>query len=180
LESAFSFPWIREAVPTRRFCPFCGEPNRKLKGALHRKCPVCGLHDWRNPAPAVGCAILRPSADGKGREVLLSRRARAPKQGQWDLVGGFMDPGEAPEDAMRREVKEETGCRLVAVEQHHAEPGEYDGEPTLNFLFTGRIDGAPKASDDSAELRWWPLGRVPPIAWPHEAAFVRRLAAGRP
>jgi ADP-ribose pyrophosphatase YjhB (NUDIX family) len=166
-------------VPSRRFCPFCGEPNRKLKGARHRKCPACGLHDWRNPAPAVGIAILRPAPGGKGREVLLSRRARPPKKGEWDLVGGFMDPGETPEQAIRREVLEETGCRLTGLRSHEVDVGEYDREPTLNFLFTGRVAGEPEAGDDSAELRWWPLAGVPPIAWPHEAAFLRRLAAGR-
>ena len=159
-------------MPTRRFCPFCGQPNRKVAGARHRKCPACGLHDWRNPGPAVGCALLR---DG---HVLLSRRARAPKKGQWDLVGGFVDPGETPEQAIRREVEEETGRRPRALRMHGAAAGEYDREPTLNFLFTGRIDGEPRAGDDSAELRWWPLDQVPAIAWPHEAQFVQRLAKG--
>ena len=164
-------------MPARRFCPFCGKPNRKLVGARHRRCPACGLHDWRNPGPAVGCAILRPAPEGKGLEVLLSLRARPPKKGQWDLVGGFVDPGETPEEAVRREVEQETGCRLAALRAHHAAAGEYDHEPTLNFLFSARLPkGAePRASDDSAELRWWPLGRVPPIAWPHEAEFVRSL-----
>lgn len=163
-------------MPRRRFCPFCGEPNRKVAGARHRKCPACGLHDWRNPGPAVGCALLSPSPEGKGLRILLSRRARPPKKGRWDLVGGFVDAGETPEDAVRREVAEETGCKVRGLRAHGAAAGEYDREPTLNFLFTGRIDGEPEASDDSAELRWWPLDRVPPIAWPHEAEFVRRLA----
>ena len=167
-------------MPARRFCPFCGKPNRKLRDATHRRCPACGLHDWRNPAPAVGCAILRRSlAAGRSEpelEVLLSRRAAPPKKGQWDLVGGFIDARETPEQAVRREVEEETGCRLVDVRPHDAATGEYDGEATLNFLFTGRIQGEPEASDDSAELRWWPLDKVPAIAWAHEAAFVDGLA----
>ncbi|HUR24724.1 MAG TPA: NUDIX domain-containing protein [Candidatus Thermoplasmatota archaeon] len=163
-------------MPVRKFCPFCGEPNRKLRDAPHRKCGACGLHDWRNPAPAVGCALLRASPRGRGRDVLLSRRASPPKKGQWDLVGGFVDAGETPDQAVRREVEEETGCRILGLEPHGAATGEYDSEATLNFLFTGRIEGEPVASDDSAELRWWPLGKVPAIAWPHEAAFVRRLS----
>lgn len=167
-------------MPVRRFCPFCGEPNRKVAGGRHRKCPACGLHDWRNPAPAVGCAILRDAPGGGGREILLSRRARPPKKGQWDLVGGFVDAGETPEDAARREVEEETGCRLVACKAAGVSTGEYDHEPTLNFLFSGAIAGEPRASDDSAELRWWPLAGVPPIAWPHEADFVAALARGPP
>jgi ADP-ribose pyrophosphatase YjhB (NUDIX family) len=177
LESAISFPRIGVRVPVRRFCPFCGEPNRKVAGARHRKCPACGLHDWRNPAPAVGCAILR-TRSGR-REVLLSRRAAPPKAGEWDLVGGFVDASETPEQAVRREVEEETGCRLLSVHAVETATGEYDREPTLNFLFTGRIAGEPRASDDSAELRWWPLDEVPAIAWPHEAAFVRTLVRRR-
>jgi ADP-ribose pyrophosphatase YjhB (NUDIX family) len=163
-------------VPARRFCPFCGKPNRKERQARHRRCPACGLHDWRNPAPAVGCAILRASGAGQGTEILLSRRAVPPKKGQWDLVGGFVEAGETPDEAVRREVKEETGCRLSKVEGRGTAAGAYDGEPTLNFLFTGRLAGEPKAGDDSAELRWWPLEGVPPIAWMHEAHLVRQLA----
>ena len=160
-------------MPSRRFCPFCGAPNRKVAGTRHRKCPACGRHDWRNPGPAVGCAILR------GGDILLSRRAHAPKKGQWDLVGGFIEAGETPEEAVRREAREETGCALRSVRPGGVAAGEYAGEPTLNFLFTGRIEGTPVASDDSAELKWWPLAKVPRVAWPHEAAFVRGLARRR-
>jgi 8-oxo-dGTP diphosphatase len=162
-------------MPARRFCPFCGQPNRKVVAGRHRKCPACGLHDWRNPAPAVGCAILRPGKAGP--EILLSRRAGPPKKGQWDLVGGFLDAGETPEEAVRREVEEETGCRLLDVVPHGTATGEYDREPTLNFLFTGKVRGEPRAHDDSAELRWWPMAAMPAIAWGHEAAFVRSLAS---
>lgn len=153
----------------RRFCPSCGKPTRKLPGLHHRRCPSCGATDWVNPAPAIGIAVLR---DG---QLLLSRRAHAPKQGEWDLVGGFLEADETPEQGARREVLEETGCRLQATEVHDVAPGEYGGRPTLNFLATGRITGQPKAADDSLELRWWPLDGLPPLAWPHEAAFVRRL-----
>lgn len=154
---------------TRRFCPFCGKPNRKLSGKLHRRCPACGATDWVNPAPAVGVAVLR------GNQVLLSRRAGPPKKGQWDLVGGFLEAAETPDAAAAREVLEETGCRLVDANVDGVAAGDYAGRPTLNFLAVGRIEGEPKAADDSLELRWFPLDRVPPLAWPHEADFVRRL-----
>lgn len=122
-----------------------------------------------NPAPAVGVAILR------GNMLLLSRRAGPPKAGQWDLVGGFLEAEETPDQAALREVFEETGCRLVEARVEGVAAGDYGGMPTLNFLAVGRIDGEPKARDDSLELRWFPLDRVPPIAWPHEADFVARL-----
>ncbi|MEK6975576.1 MAG: NUDIX domain-containing protein [Candidatus Thermoplasmatota archaeon] len=153
----------------RRFCPLCGKANRKVRGTPHRRCPHCGAMDWVNPAPAIGIALVRSG------QVLLSRRARAPKRGQWDLVGGFLEAGETPEEGARREVLEETGCKLSHVRFESVLPGDYAGRPTLNFLATGRITGEPKAADDSMELRWWPLDGVPRLAWPHEASFVKRL-----
>ena len=140
-----------------------------MSGKHHRRCPSCGETDWVNPAPAVGVAILRNNL------ILLSRRAHPPKRGEWDLVGGFLDAGETPDEAARREVLEETGCRLADVRMEGIAPGVYGGRPTLNFLAVGRIEGEPKAADDSLELRWFPLDRVPRIAWPHEAEFVARL-----
>lgn len=155
----------------RQFCPFCGKANAPVAGTRHRACSACGEHDYLNPAPAVCLAAVR---DGK---VLLSLRARAPKKGQWDLVGGFVDDGESVDEALHREVREETGCTLRDVVLHETAPGDYDGQPTLNFLHTATLVGEPQADDDSEELRWWPLDQVPPIAWPHEAQFVRNLAA---
>lgn len=153
----------------KRFCPFCGQANDPVAGQPHRHCPSCGETDYLNPAPAVCIAALR---DGK---ILLSLRAREPKKGQWDLVGGFVDGQETVEQAAHREVLEETGCTLRDLRLHATAPGDYAGQPTLNFLHTATLVGEPVANDDSAELKWWPLDNVPPIAWTHEAEFVRKL-----
>lgn len=124
---------------------------------------------WVNPAPAVGVAIVRDGA------VLLSRRAQPPKQGEWDLVGGFVEPGEDASAGARREVLEETGLAVRELDLVVTAPGSYAGRPTLNLLFTGRVDAdaVPRAADDSMELRWFTLAQLPQLAWPHEAAFVR-------
>lgn len=163
----------RTEVEPRKFCPFCGKPNRPMPGTKHRTCPECRENDYLNPAPAVSLAAIR---DGK---VLLSLRAGPPKKGEWDLVGGFVDAGETVEEALRREVLEETGCRLEDVRFEATASGDYAGQPTLNFMATATLVGEPKASDDSAELKWWPLDAVPPIAWEHEAEFVASLAKRR-
>lgn len=153
----------------KRFCPFCGQPTKPVTGTPHRNCSDCGETDYQNPAPAVCVAAIR---DGK---ILLSLRAREPKKGQWDLVGGFVDVGENVEEAAHREVREETGCTLLDLRLHATAPGDYAGQPTLNFLHTATLVGEPVAADDSADLKWWPLDQVPPIAWKHEADFVRSL-----
>jgi ADP-ribose pyrophosphatase YjhB (NUDIX family) len=150
-------------------CRACGAKTEALPGVHHRRCTACKAMDWVNPAPAVGLAVL------EGGKVLLSRRAGQPKQGFWDLIGGFMEAGETPDEALHREVKEETGCALEGLDVRAVAPGTYDGRPTLNFLATGRLVGTPKAMDDSLELAWHPLAKLPTMAWPHEVLFLERL-----
>ncbi|MCA1818789.1 MAG: NUDIX domain-containing protein [Halobacteriales archaeon] len=158
------------AIPERR-CQHCGGPTEAMAGQTHRLCQACGQVTYVNPAPAVGVACLR------GREVLLSLRARDPKARQWDLVGGFVEAGETPREAIEREVWEETGCTLRDVAVRDVQPGDYAGLPTLNFLATATLEGEPLAMDDSLELKWWPLDALPEVAWAHEAAFLRNLTA---
>lgn len=152
-------------------CRHCGAPTETMGGQTHRLCAACGKVTYVNPAPAVGVACLR------GREVLLSLRAHEPKAREWDLVGGFVEAGETPEEALVREVWEETGCTLRDLRLHGVQPGDYAGQPTLNFLATATLEGEPRAMDDALELRWWPLDALPPVAWPHEATFLATLAA---
>ncbi len=154
-------------------CRRCGTATTQdPRGDGHPGCPQCGLPDWINPAPAVGVVIRRRD------QVLLARRAGPPKEGEWDMIGGFVEPGETIPEAARREAKEETGLELGPIKRLHQAPGEYrPGTPTLNFIYVAeaRTDMVPVASDDVAELRWWPLDALPPIAWPHEADALEKL-----
>ena len=65
------------------------------------KCEIC---QFNNPKGTVTAIIIK---DGK---ILLLRRSEEPFKGQWDLPGGYMNAGELPEEALRREVKEELGA----------------------------------------------------------------------
>jgi len=126
--------------------------------------------------------------DDEGR-LLLVRRAREPDKGKWDLPGGFLDEGEHPLDALRRELREETGLEI--------EPGEFigvfvdrygdaaDAPATLNLYWTARVvGGRPRPADDVSELRWFAPGELPPageIAFRNVALAIRawRERAGR-
>lgn len=143
-----------------RFCLQCGAGLRDVRDGDHvrRRCPRCGFTFYDNPALA-SCAVVTR----RGR-VLLARRANPPCAGLWDLPGGFLEAGETPEQALRRELREELGvkvrrARLVSFEPDHYGP---DGFPTLTAVY--RVDLTPgpiHCADDVAEVRWCPVTEIP-------------------
>jgi ADP-ribose pyrophosphatase YjhB (NUDIX family) len=128
---------------------------------------------YANPAPTASAVIV----DDRGR-VLLARRAAEPGKGRWDLLGGFIDEGEPPLDALRREIDEEIGTEVEVgdfVGGFHDVYGD-DGPPTLNFYWTARLRGEPRPSDELAELGWFEPDELPPR---NEFAFANTLEALR-
>lgn len=156
-----------------RFCPSCGHASEPFEqeGHARARCPSCGFIDYANPKPAVGAILAR-----EGR-VLLSRRAREPHQGLWDLPGGFVERGERAEDAIVRELAEETGLRARVMRLVLTAPGTYQGHATLNLVWLCDAQGEPQAASDSAELRWHDPRRLPEMAFPHEAEGHPGVAA---
>jgi ADP-ribose pyrophosphatase YjhB (NUDIX family) len=142
------------------YCPRC---RAELAGDAARvSCAACGFVAYANPKPTATAVCV----DEHGR-VLLTRRAIEPHLGAWDLPGGFVDEHEHPLDALRRELREETGLQV--------EPGAFLGiwmdryggdstaETTLNLFWTARVvGGEPRAADDVSELRWFEPDQLPP------------------
>ena len=84
-----------------QFCPVCGSKT-DTPGKNPFRCPACQHTHFFSPVTAVGAII----ADESGR-VLLITRARDPGKGKYGMPGGFVDPQESLEEALRREVLEE-------------------------------------------------------------------------
>lgn len=152
-----------------RFCARCGHClTEQLLPGDHRKrqvCPACGFVAYRNAKP---CAGVLPTQNG---QVLLARRGVPPYLGCWDIVGGFMEHDEAPEDAALREAREETGAvmELLDLLGVYLDGSGYgpEGDTTLNVYYVARIlQGDPQPADDVAELRWFAAGELP-----HDMAF---------
>ena len=94
--------------------------------------------------------------------LLMVRRGREPGRGLWSVPGGKVDRGEYLVDALRREVKEETG---IDVEVHDLlgffeVVGEDSHYVVLDFLATASAGGVPIPGDDVDDARWVPLDQV--------------------
>ncbi|MEZ5274824.1 MAG: NUDIX domain-containing protein [Opitutaceae bacterium] len=127
-----------------RFCPKCGSEDLDLKDRKLLDCRSCGLHFYLNSASAVAGYIL----DGTDR-LLLVRRARDPGKGMLSPPGGFLDFGETGEEAVVREIREETGLDVTIAGYLGSFPNLYVYRgityPTLDLFFLCRVasfDGA--------------------------------------
>ena len=94
-----------------KHCPRCGTGLEPLDGGARIECPQCGFHYYASSKPTASGLVL----DDDGR-ILLARRAREPDKGKWDLPGGFLNEGEDPRDALRRELMEETSLDVEPLE----------------------------------------------------------------
>jgi len=129
-------------------------------------------YDWPRPMVSVD-AIVFGFFRNKAK-VLLVRRGDEPFKGKWALPGGFVEMEEELEEAVVRELSEETGLVDVPLEQMHTF-GDVGRDPRgrqITIVFMGiatkgltRI----KAGDDAAEVRWFDIEKLP-----KDLAFDRR------
>ena len=89
-------------------CSRCGAVSRVVEAGWQRLCPSCGTRHFPRTDPVVIMLVT------SGNSVLLGRSAGWP-DGMVSLLAGFVEPGETIENAVRREVMEETGVRIGAV-----------------------------------------------------------------
>jgi ADP-ribose pyrophosphatase YjhB (NUDIX family) len=93
-----------------KFCSACGQPVvLKIPDGDHlprHVCPSCGTIHYENPRIIAGCV---PEWEGK---LLLCKRAIEPRRGFWTIPAGFMENGEALQDAAARESMEEALARV--------------------------------------------------------------------
>lgn len=122
----------------------------------------------------VGAALF----DG-GRLLAARRSAPAELAGRWELPGGKVETGEAPEAALVRELREELG---VAAEAGERIPGEWPlRAPYVLHVWTARLlpgSAAPAPLEDHDELRWLTPARVWDVPWlDQDVPAVRRTLA---
>lgn len=129
-----------------------------------------------SPIPAVGVVCLR------GREVLLIRRGRPPRAGEWSLPGGRIEPGEGVREAALRELGEETGVEAELLGLLDVVDGVFPehGRHYVLIDHAARwLSGEPRAGDDAAEARFFPLEQALALVDWSETRRVIALAVER-
>jgi NAD+ diphosphatase len=111
---------------SHRFCGACATPTQPVVGERARACPRCGLVNFPRLAPAIIVAVER------GDEILLGRGAQFPP-GIYSVIAGFVEPGESVEDAVHREVREETGIEVAELRYFASQPWPYPHSLMLGF-----------------------------------------------
>jgi 8-oxo-dGTP diphosphatase len=121
------------------------------------------------PAVTVDVAVFRLHEDML--KVLLIRRAFPPFKNKWALPGGFVNIGEALEDAALREMEEETGVRDVYLEQLYSF-GDPKRDPrgrviTVAYFALISRDVPLRAGEEATRAAWHPVNKVPELAFDH-------------
>jgi NAD+ diphosphatase len=131
-----------------RFCPNCGTGTIATQGGWRRDCPACKVQHFPRTDPVVIMLAL------DGEHALLGRSHRfAP--GMWSCLAGFVEPGETIEEAVRREVREETGVCCGRVRYFASQPWPF---PTSLMIGCHTQALAREIVIDRAELaeaRWF-------------------------
>ena len=129
------------------------------------------------PVPAVGVVCLR------GDSVLLIRRGTPPRQGEWSLPGGRIEPGERAVEAALRELREETGVEAKITGLIDVVDGLFPeaGRHYVLIDYAARwVSGEPVAGDDALEARFVALDEVESlIEWSETRRIIRLAVAGR-
>ena len=160
-----------------RYCYACGGAlvERFIHNAKRLVCPDCGTVSYMNSKPCVAAFVLR---DG---QLLLTRRGIEPYYGYWDIPGGFLDYGEAPEDGLRRELQEELGLDVEIDAIFDIVPDTYGqgGVAILAILYRCTTLHEPAyCADDVVDYRWFPLDQLPEnIAFESSQTALSRLLA---
>lgn len=136
-------------------------------------------YEYPRPALTVDAVVFKETA--KGYAVLLIERRNEPFRGKWALPGGFMDMTETLEEAVTRELQEETGLRLSHLKQLHAFSA-LKRDPrgrTVSVVFWGitEEDQQIKAGDDARAVGWYYMDDLPHLAFDHKE--IIQMAIGK-
>jgi NAD+ diphosphatase len=107
--------------------------------------------------PRLDPAIIVLVTDGE--RALLGRQHAWP-EGRYSTIAGFVEPGESLEDAVAREVLEETGVRVLDSEYHSSQPWPFPSSLMIGFTAQAAADVVPRPDEELEDVRWFTREQV--------------------
>jgi len=146
-----------------RFCAQCGSPTKMSSAGWKRQCPECRASHFPRTDPVVIMLAVR------GERALLGRNRRRPGA-RFSCLAGFVEPGETLEEAVRREVHEESGIRCGRVRYLATQPWPFPSSLMIGFLAEALTEEITVDPEELAEARWFSRQEI--------REMVARAAAG--
>ena len=158
---------MEEIIPT--YCPACSNLlyERFIHEAIRIACLNCDYVYFKDPKVAVGGLV----EDEEGR-LLFTLRDHDPQMGMWALPSGFVDSGEELEQAIVREIREETGIE-TSVEFLLGVFSQV-GNPVIYIVYCLHwVGGDLMAGSEAKEVRFFPADELPPPAFPSDTDIIK-------
>lgn len=149
-----------------QFCGRCGQRTDFHPQERAKWCETCGIPWYPRLAPCV-IVVIR-----KGGEFLLARSSRTTRH-FYSLIAGFVEPGENLEEAVVREVKEETGLDVTNIRYQSSQPWPFPHQLMMGFCADYVGGDLVLQEDELADAGWYRPGDTPPI--PSDATIAGKL-----
>ena len=170
------FDWRRR----HGFCAACGKASDQASGGWKRVCPACGTEHFPRVDPVV---IMLPVYKGGAEPRCLLGRQAAWPAGRMSALAGFMEPGEAIEEACAREVMEEAGLTVSDVAYHSSQPWPFPAQLMIGLIAEVTTDEAAPDQTELEAVAWLTRAEAravldethPTIHAPPPYAIARRL-----
>jgi NAD+ diphosphatase len=133
-----------------RYCGRCGAATRSESAGHVMKCSAeaCGIEHFPRLDPAIIVLVT------DGERALLGRQAAWPP-GRYSTIAGFVEPGESLEDAVVREVQEETGVTVTEASYHSSQPWPFPSSLMIGFTARASGDAVARADEELEDVRWF-------------------------
>lgn len=154
------------------YCGKCGSASQPEAGGNTRRCcnPDCHKEIFPRTDPAIIVLVAQ------GDKCLLGRQENWP-EGRYSTIAGFVEPGESLEDAVRREVYEETNIRVGAVSYHSSQPWPFPSALMLGFVAEATSDEIVLNDGELQDARWFTRKQLQSdeVGLPFKISIARRL-----
>jgi NAD+ diphosphatase len=157
-----------------RFCGVCGAPCEVRNAGHMLQCTACQAQHFPRTDPAVIMLVTN------GTRALLGHSKTFPRANMYSTLAGFVEPGETLEEAVRREVVEESGIRVGAVHYHSSQPWPFPGNIMLGFTAEGLTEEITIDPEEMVDVRWFTRAQIRDpeahgFALPRVDSIARRL-----